>query len=53
MEGFSYDEIADVLQVPAGTVKSRLKRGRSALKELLLADGLNELLTPASTGGAR
>lgn len=53
MEGFSYDEIADVLQVPAGTVKSRLKRGRMALKDLLLADGLNELLTPASTGGAR
>ncbi len=53
MEGFSYDEIADVLQVPAGTVKSRLKRGRTALKDLLMADGLHELLTPARTGGTR
>ncbi len=53
MEGFSYDEIADVLQVPAGTVKSRLKRGRMALKDLLQADGLNQLLTPTRTGGAR
>ncbi len=53
MEGFSYEEIADVLQIPAGTVKSRLKRGRAALKELLIADGLNQLLTHASTGGAR
>jgi len=40
MEGFSYEEIADVVQVPAGTVKSRLTRGRAALKEILVADGL-------------
>ncbi len=40
MEGLSYEEIADVLQVPAGTVKSRLTRGRAALKEILVADGL-------------
>lgn len=53
MEGFSYDEIAEVLQLPAGTVKSRLKRGRTALKALLIAGGLHELLTPAGTGGAR
>ena len=52
MEGFSYDEIAEVLQVPAGTVKSRLKRGRTALKELLVADGLHKLLS-TSTGGTR
>jgi RNA polymerase sigma-70 factor (ECF subfamily) len=53
MEGFSYEEIADVLQVPAGTVKSRLKRGRTALKELLIAGGLHELLVQPRTGGAR
>ena len=29
------DQIAEVLQVPAGTVKSRLSRGRAALAELL------------------
>jgi RNA polymerase sigma-70 factor (ECF subfamily) len=49
MEGFSYEEIAEVLQVPAGTVKSRLMRGRAALKEILVADGLGKLLA----GGAR
>lgn len=36
MQGFSYDEIAAVVEVPLGTVKSRLKRGRDALREELL-----------------
>jgi RNA polymerase sigma-70 factor (ECF subfamily) len=49
MEGFSYEEIAEIVQVPAGTVKSRLTRGRAALKEILVADGLGGLLA----GGAR
>ncbi len=44
MEGFSYDEIAEVLEVPAGTVKSRLTRGRAMLKDLLIADGLGTVL---------
>jgi RNA polymerase sigma-70 factor (ECF subfamily) len=49
MEGFSYDEIGEVLEVPAGTVKSRLTRGRAALKEILIAKGLGSVLA----GGAR
>ncbi len=49
MEGFSYEEIGEVLEVPAGTVKSRLKRGRAALKQILLAAGLSGVLA----GGAR
>ena len=48
MEGFSYDEISDVLQVPTGTVKSRLKRGRLALKEILVAEGLSSALSGGS-----
>jgi RNA polymerase sigma-70 factor (ECF subfamily) len=33
LEGFTYDEIAEVLQIPRGTVESRLHRARQALKE--------------------
>lgn len=36
VEGFSYGEIADTLGVPLGTVKSRILRGREALKRHLL-----------------
>lgn len=36
IEGFTYEEIAEILQVNLGTVKSRLTRGRAALKALLM-----------------
>jgi len=35
IEGFSYEEIAEILKVSLGTVKSRLMRGRAQLKTLL------------------
>jgi RNA polymerase sigma-70 factor (ECF subfamily) len=38
MQGLSYEEIAVVVEAPLGTVKSRLKRGRDALREALLAE---------------
>jgi RNA polymerase sigma-70 factor (ECF subfamily) len=35
IEGFNYDEIAEILSVPKGTVKSRIARGRRALRDAL------------------
>jgi RNA polymerase sigma-70 factor (ECF subfamily) len=35
LEGMSYQEIADALEVPVGTVRSRIARGRTILKEQL------------------
>jgi RNA polymerase sigma-70 factor (ECF subfamily) len=35
VEGLSYQEAADVLGVPVGTLTSRVARGRSALKSIL------------------
>lgn len=35
VQGFTYDEIADIVQVPVGTIKSRIHTARKALKNLL------------------
>ena len=42
LEEMSYEEIAEVLQISLGTVKSRLTRGRQALK-LRLAPYVREV----------
>lgn len=39
IQGLSYEEIAHITQTQLGTVKSRLSRGRSALRDYLLAHG--------------
>ncbi len=36
IEGFSYDEISHILDIPTGTVKSRLYRGRMMLRDKIL-----------------
>ena len=35
VEGFAYKEIAEILEIPVGTVMSRLHRGRKAMHKLL------------------
>jgi RNA polymerase sigma-70 factor (ECF subfamily) len=61
VEGFSYQEIADIMKSPVGTVMSRLHRGRRMLRDLLseyaLERGINTSGTranqPATTGSKK
>jgi len=36
LEGFAYATVAEILEIPVGTVMSRLCRGRRALKDMLI-----------------
>ena len=42
LEGYSYDEIADLLSCSLGTVKSRISRARQYLKERIMSDKIME-----------
>jgi RNA polymerase sigma-70 factor (ECF subfamily) len=48
VEGFSYKEIADILEIPIGTVMSRLHRGRKAMQRELYEFAVNRGLTGPS-----
>ncbi len=49
IEGFAYEEIAEILNVNLGTVKSRLTRGRSALRALIIAEQIPSQNNSASS----
>jgi RNA polymerase sigma-70 factor (ECF subfamily) len=48
LEGLSYQEIADMMDVPVGTVKSRLFRGRRILQKVLYDYAVSEGYVPGS-----
>jgi RNA polymerase sigma-70 factor (ECF subfamily) len=54
VEGFSYKEIAEILDIPIGTVMSRLHRGRKGLERRLFGFATEHNLLPnaSSEGGS-
>jgi RNA polymerase sigma-70 factor, ECF subfamily len=51
VEGFSYQEIADIMKTPVGTVMSRLHRGRRMLRESLSDYARDRgIVAPSPTG---
>jgi RNA polymerase sigma-70 factor, ECF subfamily len=50
VEGFSYKEIAEILDIPIGTVMSRLHRGRKALQKRLYDFARGRNLADATPG---
>ncbi len=52
VQGFAYEEVAEATDASLGTVKSRISRGRAALRDFLLARGelLPSRFRPSSEG---
>ena len=53
VEGFSYKEIAEILDIPIGTVMSRLHRGRKAMQRALFEYAHARGLAGTRTGTER
>ena len=43
LEGFSYEEVAKILDIPVGTVMSRLHRSREKLRQTLFKENSTPL----------
>ena len=50
VEGLTYDEAAEALGVPPGTVRSRMKRGRTMLQKALWEQAREAGFAPPQTG---
>ena len=56
VEGLSYEEIAQILDVPVGTVRSRIHRGRLQIRRMLdegSASSERDARGPSKVGGGR
>ncbi|CDK00462.1 RNA polymerase sigma-E factor [Microbacterium sp. C448] len=53
VEGFAYQEIADIMKTPIGTVMSRLHRGRRLLREMLAEYAQERGIVSASPGAKK
>ncbi|MFC3399155.1 sigma-70 family RNA polymerase sigma factor [Microbacterium amylolyticum] len=53
VEGFAYQEIADIMKSPIGTVMSRLHRGRRLLREKLRGYAAERGIVAAETGAEK
>jgi len=52
LEGLSYKKIADVAEIPIGTVMSRLARARKRLQQILKSHGIKETPEAVTVGAS-
>ena len=50
VKGMKYEEVSEILQIPVGTVRSRLSRARSQLQDLLESAPAKEKFSPTPIG---